>query len=98
MKKIKNQTLKTTLKINIKSHPIFLDGVENIASLKQVLDEVAKDQYVIRILRDNQVKIQLLINNLTYIYSVYTFMYTVYASLLHHISNEYEMYMQILRR
>ncbi|EFN69515.1 Nucleic-acid-binding protein from transposon X-element, partial [Camponotus floridanus] len=40
-----------------KSPPIFLDGVENIAPLKQAL-EVAKDQYVIKILRDNQVKLQ----------------------------------------
>lgn len=41
-------------KYETKSPPIFL-GVENI-TLKQAL-EVAKDQYVIKILRDNQVKI-----------------------------------------
>lgn len=41
-------------KYETKSPPIFPDGVENIAPLKQALDGVAKDQYVIKILRDNQ--------------------------------------------
>lgn len=45
-------------KYETKSPPIFLDGVKNIAPLKQALDGVAKDQYVIKILRDNEVKIQ----------------------------------------
>lgn len=40
-------------KHEIKSPPIFLDGVENIAPLKQAFDGVAKDQYVIKILRQS---------------------------------------------
>lgn len=45
-------------KEEIKSPPIFVDGVENIAPLKQVLDKIAKDQYALKILKNNQIKIQ----------------------------------------
>lgn len=41
-----------------KSPPIYIDGVENIAPLKQVLDNIAKDQYALKILKNNQVRIQ----------------------------------------
>lgn len=41
----------------IKAPPIFI-GVENIIPLKSLLDEIAKNQYTIKILRNNQVKIQ----------------------------------------
>ena len=42
----------------IKAPPIFIEGVGNIISLKLLLDEIAKNQYTIRILRNNQVRIQ----------------------------------------
>lgn len=42
----------------IKSPPIFVSGVENITPLKKLLDQVAPDNYTIKILSDNQVKIQ----------------------------------------
>lgn len=41
-----------------KSPPIYIDGVENVAPLKIELDKIAKDQYTIKILKNNQVKIQ----------------------------------------
>lgn len=41
-----------------KSPPIYIDGVENIAPLKQVLDNIPKDQYALKILKNNQVRIQ----------------------------------------
>lgn len=42
----------------IKAPPIFIEGVENIIPLKSLLDEIAKNQYTIKILRNNQIKIQ----------------------------------------
>ncbi|KMQ93691.1 nucleic-acid-binding protein from transposon x-element [Lasius niger] len=49
-----NNTGKTV----IKAPPIFIEGVENIIPLKFLLDEIAENQYTIKILRNNQVKIQ----------------------------------------
>lgn len=49
----------------MKTNPsIFLDGVKNIAALKQAIDGIAKNQYVIKIVRDNQVN-QVKIQSLT---------------------------------
>lgn len=45
-------------RIETKSPPIFVEGVENIIPLKQLLENIAKDKYSIKILRNNQVKIQ----------------------------------------
>ena len=40
------------------SPPIYISGVNNIRPLKDLLDEIAKDQYTIKVLTNNEVKIQ----------------------------------------
>lgn len=42
---------------SLKPPPIFVDGVENITPLKQLLDEFAKTEYELKVLRNNSVKI-----------------------------------------
>jgi len=55
----KSEKLDSNLnRIETKSPPIFVEGVENIIPLKQLLENIAKDKYTIKILRNNQVKIQ----------------------------------------
>ena len=41
-----------------KPPPIFVSDVENLCLLKELLDNKAKDQYTIKILSNNEVKIQ----------------------------------------
>lgn len=43
----------------IKAPPIFVSGVENITPLKELLNIMAPNQYLLKILSNNQVKIQL---------------------------------------
>ena len=41
-----------------KSPPIFVSGVENIIPLKNLLDNFANDQYSIKVINNNEIKIQ----------------------------------------
>lgn len=51
-------------RIEEKSPPIFVESIENIIPLKQLLEEIAKDKYTIKILRSNQVKIHSIQKNI----------------------------------
>ena len=52
----------TPLNITTKSPPIYISGVSNIRPLKKLLDETAKNQYTIKVLTNNEVKIQPLVS------------------------------------
>jgi hypothetical protein len=41
-----------------KPPPIYVTGVQNISSMIQLLEQIAKEQYEIKALTDNQVKVQ----------------------------------------
>lgn len=46
--------------IETKASPLFVKGVEHTIPLKQLLEEISKNQYMLKILRNNQIKTQLL--------------------------------------
>ena len=49
---------KVDLKVSTqKSHPIFVSGVEDIGPLKSLLDKIAENNYTLRTLSNNEVKI-----------------------------------------
>jgi cell division protein FtsB len=40
-------------------HSSYITGVQNISSVIQLLEQIAKEQYEIKALADNEVKVQL---------------------------------------
>lgn len=57
-KELDIETSETPAQKPARPPPLFIDGVSNIQPLLKMLAEVTQDQYEIKVLRDNRVKIQ----------------------------------------